>query len=352
MDPVTHMLVGAAVGQITAGRALGFGRAALWGAVAAELPDIDVIVSAVTAGDPLHMLVSHRGATHSLWFGPLVGILGGYLLSRSTDPPNVGARTWMLLLTAALLSHPLLDWCTHYGTQLLSPFSDRRFALPALPIIDLVFTAILAVGLVCSAWFLRRRRPNRAVWSCVLALVAVAGYVVYGLRLNAAAEEWARKDLAASGADIAVVNAFPTILQLHYRRVVARTPSEDWVGFVSMAHPCKIVWDHRPRDDSAIVATLRGSAEGRIFEWFATGLTAAYSDQRRVFLTDLRYGLATDVLSGAWRLEADIGAIPAALGTPRFVQGPRPAVSAENVLLLFREAYPHSCEAQAGTLDF
>ena len=140
MDPVTHMLVGAAIGQVVAGRALGFGRAALWGAVAAELPDIDVIVSAATAGDPLQMLVNHRGATHSIWFGPLVGVLAGYLLSRSTDPPNVRPRTWMLLLTAALLSHALLDWCTHYGTQLLSPFSDRRFALPALPIARSTYT--------------------------------------------------------------------------------------------------------------------------------------------------------------------------------------------------------------------
>jgi inner membrane protein len=352
MDPVTHMLVGAAVGQVAAGRSLGFGRAALWGAIAAELPDIDIIVSAATAGDALDRLVSHRGVTHSLWFGPLVGVLAGYLLSRSTDPPRMRPWTWMLLLTAALLSHALLDLCTHYGTQLLSPFSDQRFALPALPIVEPVYSAIFVVGLFCSALFVRRRRPDRAVLSGVLALLVSAGYLLYGLRLNAAAEDWARKDLAASGADVAIVHAFPTLLQLHYRRVVARTPSEDWVGFVSMAHPCPIVWDRRPRADGVVVAALRTSTEGRIFEWFATRLTAAYSDRRRVFLTDLRYGFATDVLRGMWRLEADIGATPDVFASPRFVESPRPAPSAANLLQLLREAYPHSCEGRAGTLDF
>ena len=46
MDPVTHLLVGAVVGRAVAGRKLGFTQAACWGAVAAELPDIDVLVSA------------------------------------------------------------------------------------------------------------------------------------------------------------------------------------------------------------------------------------------------------------------------------------------------------------------
>lgn len=346
------MLVGATIGQVVAGRRLGFGRAAIWGAVAAEAPDVDVIVSALADRDPLHMLVSHRGVTHALWFGPLVGALSGWLLARSTDPPRARTGTWILLLTLALLSHPLLDYCTHYGTQLLSPFSDERFALPSLPIIEPLYTGVLALGLVAMAWLVRRRRDAAAIVAGVAALAVSTSYIFYGWRLNEAAIAYARKDLAERGTEVAVIWAFPTILQLHLRRVVARTPTEDLVGFVSMARPCPIVWARRAREDAPIVGALRASGEGRIFEWFSTGLTAAYADQRRVFLTDLRYGFATDVLSGNWRLEADIGPAPGALGTPRFVQGVRPEVSRRNIAALLREAYPASCEARTGTLDF
>ena len=352
MDPVTHLLVGAVVGQAVAGRKLGFVQAACWGAIAAELPDIDVLVSAATANDSLDMLVRHRGTTHSLWFPPVVGLMSGFLVSRLSVQSRASPWTWVLLFTAALLSHPLLDVCTHYGTQLLAPFSDRRFALPALPTVEPVFTGLFVVGLAVAAWLVRRDRPNRAVLACVLTLIASTGYIAYGLKLNADAVEWARKDLAGRSADVAVVYAFPTLLQLPYRRVVARTAGEDWVGFVSMAHPCPIAWGHRVREDTERVAQLRASNGGRIFEWFAEGLTAGYADDRRVFLADLRYGFSPDVLRSAWRLEADVGGEPHPLGLARFVQDVRPAPSAANVVQLLRAAYPKSCDKPGGALEY
>jgi len=183
-------------------------------------------------------------------------------------------------------------------------------------------------------------------------LIVSTSYLLYGLKLNADAVAWARKDLAGHSSDLAVVYAFPTLLQLPYRRVVARTAGEDWVGFVSMAHPCPIAWSHRPHDDSAMVGELRASYGGRIFEWFAEGLTAAYADDRHVFLADLRYGFVPDVLSSAWRLEADVGGQPYPLGLARFVQTPQPAPSAANVIQLLHAAFPKSCDEAAGVLTY
>jgi hypothetical protein len=186
----------------------------------------------------------------------------------------------------------------------------------------------------------------------VLTLIVSTSYLGYGLKLNADAVAWARKDLARRSADVAVVYAFPTFLQLPYRRVVARTAAEDWVGFVSMAHPCPIVWDHRVRDDTAMVGQLRASYGGRVFEWFADGLTAAYADDHRVFLADLRYGFTADVLGSAWRLEADIGPEPYPLGLARFVQDRQPAASAANVMQFLHAAYPKSCDEPAAALEY
>ena len=235
---------------------------------------------------------------------------------------------------------------------MLAPFSGRRFALPALPIVEPIFTSIFVVGLAIAAWLVRRDRAQRAVLTCVLTLIVSTGYLWYGLKLNADAVTWARKDLARHSADVAVVYAFPTLLQLPYRRVVARTAGEDWVGFVSMAHPCPIAWSHRVRDDTAMVGELRASYGGRIFEWFAEGLTAAYADDHHVFLADLRYGFTPDVLSSTWRLEADVGREPHPLGLARFVQNPRPATSAANVMQLLRAAYPKSCDEPAAALTY
>ncbi len=211
---------------------------------------------------------------------------------------------------------------------------------------------IFAVGLAVAAWLVRRHKPQRAVLTCVLTLLVSTIYLLYGLKLNDDAVRWARKDLARQSSELAVVYAFPTLLQLPYRRVLARTADEDWVGFVSMAHPCPIAWSHLPHDDALVVETLRASYGGRIFEWFAAGLTAAYSDDRRVFLADLRYGFTPDVLSSTWRLEADIGSGPHALGAARFVQNARPVPSAGNVMQLLRAAFPRDCAEPAAALSF
>lgn len=88
-------------------------------------PDIDVVAK---AAGPLAEWTWHRSVTHSLLLLPLVGLVAGYALGRWKG----GAlSSWIGLAVVALVSHPLLDFCTSYGTQLLAPFSDRRFALDA-----------------------------------------------------------------------------------------------------------------------------------------------------------------------------------------------------------------------------
>jgi inner membrane protein len=68
MDPFTHIVVGAAVGEVVAGDRVG-NRAMLWGAVGCTIPDFDVVFAAL--GDPVTALSFHRGFTHSYLFALL-----------------------------------------------------------------------------------------------------------------------------------------------------------------------------------------------------------------------------------------------------------------------------------------
>ncbi|MFV2089757.1 MAG: metal-dependent hydrolase, partial [Pseudomonadales bacterium] len=138
MDPLSQAGLGAVVAQIAGHRRLGF-KAALLGAGAGALPDADVLFS--ITGDFIDQLITHRGITHSLFFAPVTGPALGWLIwyrERRKDPSLSLSRRncWMLVITLALLSHPLLDWLTPYGTQLLLPLSNSRFAINAMPIID------------------------------------------------------------------------------------------------------------------------------------------------------------------------------------------------------------------------
>jgi hypothetical protein len=121
MDPLTHGLLGASLGQALSGPALGR-RALPWGAVLGMAPDVDILLG---TSNPFAEWRWHRGATHGLAVELAAGCLLGWLLARRSG----GAlKSWLALAIAALVSHPLLDWCTTYGTQLLAPFSSRRRA--------------------------------------------------------------------------------------------------------------------------------------------------------------------------------------------------------------------------------
>ena len=70
MDPLTQGVLGAAVGHVVAGRQLGKAAMAL-GFVGGVLPDLDVYL--VSDDSSVEYWRYHRGITHSLFFGPVIG---------------------------------------------------------------------------------------------------------------------------------------------------------------------------------------------------------------------------------------------------------------------------------------
>ncbi len=72
-------------------------------------------------------------------------------------------KRWWLAAWLALVTHPLLDLMTVYGTQLARPFSDHPFAVGSVFIIDLLYTLPLLIGTgVALARADRRRAWNTA----------------------------------------------------------------------------------------------------------------------------------------------------------------------------------------------
>jgi inner membrane protein len=349
MDPPTHGLIGAAIGQGFFGRSLGT-RAVAWGAVLSMLPDIDVVV--VPLGGELAEWKYHRAATHGLWFGPVVGAALGWALwrwrGRAKGAPPAGPGPWIALAIVSLLAHAIADAFTSYGTLLLWP-SSRRFAWDALPIVDVLFSAaLLSAVLVGRMW----RRPRTAQVSALAALGFCVAWEGYGLLLNRRAEAEARRQLEAAGlfrsrgmnprslfelGDSPVpqtprlhVRAYPVLLQPWLRRLVVRAEASDLVGvgWISMWRPAPVRWHFfRPANGPEVEAARR-LADVRFFEWFAMGQTTAGIRPAAPGLTvefdDLRYGPPTDPEHGLWGVRATIGASGEPLGEVQRIRRPPP----------------------------
>jgi inner membrane protein len=338
MDPLTQGLLGASFGQALYGRALGR-RALGWGAAIAMLPDLDMVSS---VRGPMAEWLWHRGPTHALCFAFVFGPAIGWALwrrhggGRADDPSRPGPppgrrRDWIGLAVVALFTHPLLDLFTSYGTQLLLPFSRARFALDTVAIVDPAYSVILAVALVLG-W---RSGPatTLARASAFMALAVSSAYLAAGLAVKADTEAAARAELAAAGVRVSRITAYPTLLQLPLRRIVARSGDRVYVGWRSALRQRPIAWRSFTSATGPLVDAARATREARILEWFALGETAARVESTGngalVELDDLRYGLPGHPREGFWGVRVRLDAAGRPAGPPSCFRRPLAATFRE-----------------------
>jgi inner membrane protein len=290
MDSVTQAVLGAAVGQAVLGRRLG-AKAALLGALGGTLPDLDVLFADSASVD---YFVGHRGVSHSVFFGPLLALPLAWAGARWR--PAIPFAPWWWFWMLVLLTHPLLDLFTSYGTQLLAPFSREPFAIPAISIIDPVYTLTLALGLGLA---LRGRHA-----ALPAAFVLSSAYLgICALQNDRALQ------LARAQTNLPEVRATTTLFSPWLRRVMAWNGEELQIGFVSTWNPQPIRWQRLTIDPraSALAAQAEVTPLGRDFVRFANGArypflfkTADGGEELRI--ADARFGVPGSTISGFWGL--------------------------------------------------
>ena len=135
--------------------------AVVLGTIAASLPDLDYVIGWFS---PLAYLIHHRGFTHSFVLLPLWSFVFAWLCAKLWRG-GPGWRAYFGVFAWGIGIHIVGDWITSYGTMLLSPLSDRRFALSTTFIIDLWLGAILLAGCSRASSGERRARRPRRRWS-------------------------------------------------------------------------------------------------------------------------------------------------------------------------------------------
>jgi inner membrane protein len=332
MDTITQMLFGATVAQVGFRRRLGR-RAIAAGALVALVPDLDIAAGWI--GGPFVNWVHHRGLTHSILFGPIAGILLGWLIwrwhcwrfGRDDDIVSGDARrAWMWLAVIVLMTHPIIDAFTSYGTQLLYPLTNTRFAINAMPIIDPIYSLALVAALLVGIF--ARNRATLAQDAAAAALIFISAYTLVAWAINDRVEAIARSEIDGP----AEVTAYPTLFQPVLRRVVVEVPGAVLVGFHSVLGSSPIEWERFEREESPAIDAVAETPEGRIFQWFS--MDNVYwqveegNDGTRVRGLDYRYGLPGRTVMGFWGIQAVVGPDGEVRGDVEVFQPPRDTSSA------------------------
>ncbi|MBH1664955.1 metal-dependent hydrolase [Stenotrophomonas maltophilia] len=291
MDSLTQIVLGGAVAAAIAPP--GHRRAALLaGAALGTLPDLDALWLGFTAEDPVAVMVDHRSFSHSLLVLPWVAALIWWLFKRYgrgrvAQSPLRGF--WAIQL--ALVTHPLLDAFTVYGTQLWWPLRPHPTMGSSVFIIDPAYTVWLLLGCVV-AWFGRARPWAGKVLG--LALVLSTGYLGWGLLAKAQVDRAAQQSLAAMGLGDAPRFSVPMPFNTLLWRVVAMTPNGYVVGDRALgADRGPMQFEGHPSNVQALREAQSIPAVQRL-QWFNRGFMRAQIVDGMLVLSDLRMGLEPD----------------------------------------------------------
>jgi len=286
MDSLTQIALGSTVAALAV--PAGHRRVALLaGALLGTLPDLDTL-PLMLVGNPVTRMIWHRAPSHSLLVLPFVGWLIWALLRRRWRPVQQAPVRWMWAIQLALLTHPLLDSFTAYGTQLLWPLPTGPMSLSSMFIVDPGYTVPLLLGVMLAAWVGARR----AGAACLLVgLLLSSGYLGWSLLAKGMVERDAVAALSAAGQQHAPRFSIPMPLTTLVWRVVVMTPDGYLVGERSLLDGQEPMRFHAFASDTEALAAVRNLPAVEHLTAFNGGyMRARVDDDRWLVLSDLRMG--------------------------------------------------------------
>ncbi len=297
MDSLSQMALGATVGYAVLGPSVGK-RALLIGAAAGTLPDLDVLVPYT---DAVESFTYHRSWSHSLLVLTLLSWPLAWLLRRVTGLSAATDKQWWLAIWLILITHPLLDAFTIYGTQIFWPLPLKPVAIGSIFIIDPLFTMPLIVACII-AW----RRPFAKACRPVFTGLAMSTFY---LAWTVSAQHWTEKQvkqkLQDASIDIHRIIVAPFPMTLLWRTVVL-DENHYYEAFTSLLddrqQPLKLMQFDNGR---ASCTEAKNSWAVQRMDWFTQGAIALSRVEDELIVTDLRMGIEDNYVFrfsvGAWK---------------------------------------------------
>jgi len=302
MDPLSQGTLGASAAQSASKTTQVV--AGILGFLAGLTPDLDVFIRSST--DPLLFLDYHRQFTHSLIFIPIGGLLCGVVFYTLLRPwlvkkHNISLKQSILFCTLGYATHALLDSCTSYGTQLLWPFSNKRFAWNNISIIDPLFTLPM-LGLVITAAV--RKRPVYARAALIWGLL----YLMVGVSQRERAVQMGWEIATQRGHQPIRVETKPSLGNLLLWKVIYETQDKFYVDAAriginkTLFEGSSIAKLNTERDFPWLTESSQQAIDIARFSWFSDGYVAK-DPTRPNQIMDVRYSAVPNEITPLWSIE-------------------------------------------------
>ncbi len=284
MDSLTQIVLGAAVAEAVLGKKVGH-KAALWGAVAGTIPDLDVLAKQVV--DVVTATAWHRGFSHSVLFSVIMAPILGILVWRLYSKKEATWRQWSWLFFWGLFTHPLLDAFTTWGTQLFWPM-DLRLAFQSIFVIDPLYTLPFLFCLI-AALRLERNHPKRSTY-IYWGLSCSTAYLLLSLVLKGISYHRFEEALKSQGIAYRAMDNRPAPLNTILWMANVETETQFLLGEYSFFDNKPIGFKSISKDHHLLGALAQEEKVKKLVE-ITEGWYAITKGNGRLYFNDLRFGL-------------------------------------------------------------
>jgi inner membrane protein len=285
MDSLTHIVLGAAIGEAVLGKKIGR-KAMLWGALADTIPDFDVFAACCTT-DAQQLLV-HRGFTHSLLFVVLMSPLLGWLFSKWFKKSAVSWQRWTLLFFLGLFTHILLDACTAYGTGWFEPFNSYRVSFNTIFVADPFYTLPFLICMIV-ALIAKNESQRRINWTKA-GLVISSIYLLFTFINKWQVTTKMKNNLTAKNI---ITNDFvttPTALNNFLWMAYAPDTSGYWIGYYSVFDKRKDINFYKVEKNDLLLKPYENEKSVKQLKQFSKGYYTLSKNGTNVYFNDIRFG--------------------------------------------------------------
>lgn len=315
MDSITQAVLGASIQGALLGRWQGR-KALLYGAMLGTLPDLDVVID---YGDAVADMTYHRGFSHSLFVLTGVALLLAWLTRRFRHNPGYSSQRLFLTIWLVLITHPLLDSFTSYGTQLFWPLTPIPTAWSSIFIIDPLYTVPLLIAVALGLLFGLRDKAAKAP---ALALLVSSLYLASTLGGKYMAEQRVEAELARQGIQAQQLFSTPTPFNSLLWRVIVLDGEDYHEALVSWFDAAPPQLQRIPRGTHLAAALANSPAHTRL-AWFTNGVLRYDQLGEQLVVTDIRLGMTgfhpfrfafANRENGQWRVADEIQRLPTERG--------------------------------------
>lgn len=286
MDSITHIALGACMGEAFAGKQLGR-KAMLWGALAQSIPDIDFLASFWM--DTASNLLAHRGFTHSFLFCLISGLILALLAERWHRPHNISLLKWFLFFTSLVFIHDFIDAFNNYGVGWFEPFSHMRISFNAIYVADPFFSIWPGIALLALLFLKAGKDQQKRIW-WRFGLGMCSLYLIYCLFNKAVIDNDVRKILDEKKISYTRYFTSPAPLQNWLWYVVAGDNKGYHVGFRSLFdNSSSMEFQYFPRNDSLLNPVIDHPDLHKLIRFSKEFYTVEHHGDSLVF-NDLRFG--------------------------------------------------------------